>query len=162
MIFLLMSVMVFPLSAQELTGTWSYSEDFSEDDMSGRINTLFHFNPDGTARLDIGTTCQMKNEELGTLDMVLDIVLPGTWVREGDQLTLKCKKNKATIDFQMKGLEDLPKMVRNMINNMVRKEITKEVLSEFENNKFTIVRLTEDELELGDKDGSEVLKRVRR
>ena len=157
-----MSVLVFPLAAQELTGKWRYSEDFAEDDMSGRINTLFHFNPDGTARLDIETTCQMKNDELGTLDMVLDIILPGTWVREGDQLTLKCKKNKATIDFELKGLEDYPKMVRNMVTNMVRKEITKEVLSEFDSNKFTIIRLTEDELELGDEEGSEVLKRVGR
>ena len=162
MMILLMSVLVFPLAAQELTGKWRYSEDFAEDDMSGRINTLFHFNPDGTARLDIETTCQMKNDELGTLDMVLDIILPGTWVREGDQLTLKCKKNKATIDFELKGLDDFPKMVRNMVTNMVRKEITKEVLSEFDYNKFTIMRLTEDERELGDEDGSEVLRRVKR
>jgi len=145
-------LMVLPVCAQSLEGTWSATEDLNEKDASSEAEvkatgtTTYIFSAD-SFKAEMGAVMDMsgKAESGEAVNVIIKLngANNGTWSMDGEILTLtpdKKSKPKVTLDF-----EGMPAILANMLSGPIKKEITK-ALKEAE--QYRVVSLTDSELTL--------------
>ena len=153
----LMFMAVMSISAQALEGTWKTATETDED---GDKSTIF-FTFEQGGKLTWRILMAASDNETGNFEM--SMIIPGSYVRNGNRLTLKVIPKKATckvehVEFigEYKQLAKDPQMkakVLDMLQDAMSKEMKKEFAKE---NPFdgdvTISKLTDTELTLKEDD----------
>lgn len=154
----LMLLAVMSISAQSLEGTWKTATETDED--GDKATMFFTFQSGG--KLTWRILMAASDKETGNFEM--SMIIPGTYVRNGNRLSLRVVPKKATckvekVEFlgEYKELAKDPAMkakVLDMLQDAMSKEMKKEFAKE---NPFdgdvTISKLTATELTLKEDDG---------
>lgn len=156
----LMSVMT--VQAQSICATWRSLQpivETAEDGSFEAMNIIYTFNEDGTYTFVDEITEASQPAPTMALEIATSIEVKGTYVLEGDQLTLTPNLDtyKAElISVSMNGKVESNPMVTSQIKGMLNSAEFKAQFGEVETNT---VKITETTLEMND--GEETLNFVR-
>ena len=154
---LALAAMTLAATAQNLVGQWAITMPMTESGLSGTMILLFDIQNNSVLEVGVGFDLSGNIDEETKMSVTIGSTAQGTWENTGDQLHIVCDTDNITTeveDMNFEGMnESMNKTMRALIEPEFLKEMKpnfEELMKNFKDVKFTITKLTNDQLTLND------------